>query len=91
MRRRGKAWSIIATAIALTAVLSSCSPPDSDRATRVFADCLERNGVEADSIELTLNSDGSVASVSVIILSEGEVAYEPTIRLACAEEVELNQ
>jgi hypothetical protein len=29
-----------------------------------------------------------VGSISAAIVSEGEVAYEPTVRLACTEEVE---
>jgi len=72
-------------------VLVSCGRPDNGRALEVFADCLRRNGVEAEDVELTLNSDGSVAEVSVTIISEGGVAYEPAVRLACIEEVELNQ
>lgn len=72
-------------------VLASCSDvPDSGRATEVFADCLERNGIEVQDLEVTLNTDGSVGSISATIISEGEVAYEPTVRIACTEEVELN-
>ena len=72
-------------------VLASCSSaPDSRRATEVFADCLERNGVEVRDLEVTLDADGSVGTISATILSEGDVSYEPTIRLACTEEVELD-
>lgn len=78
-------------AIALSLSLFACSPPDSGRAAEIFADCLQRNGVEAENVEVILNSDGTVGSISARIVSEGGVAYEPTIRLACTEEVELNQ
>lgn len=72
-------------------VLASCSDvPDSGRATEVFADCLERNDVEVQDLEVILDADGSVASISATIVSEGEVPYEPTVRMACTEEVELN-
>jgi len=72
-------------------VLASCADvPDSGRATEVFADCLERNGVEVQDLEVTLDADGSVGSISATIISEREVAYEPTVRMACTEEVELN-
>ncbi|HXV71421.1 MAG TPA: hypothetical protein VEB69_08470 [Acidimicrobiia bacterium] len=77
--------------IALSLSLFACSPPDSGRATEIFADCLQRNGVEAEDVEVVLNSDGSVGSISARIVSEGGVAYEPTVRLACTEEVELSQ
>lgn len=72
-------------------VLASCSDvPDSGRATEVFADCLEQNGVEVQDLEVTLNTDGSVRSISATIISEGEVGYEPTVRMACTQEVKLN-
>ncbi|HUF15366.1 MAG TPA: hypothetical protein VMQ46_05725 [Acidimicrobiia bacterium] len=72
-------------------VLASCSDiPDSQRATEIFADCLERNGVEVDDLEVTLNADGSVGDISATIVSEGDVPYEPTIRIACTQEVELD-
>lgn len=72
-------------------VLTSCSStPDSDAATETFAACLERNGVVAEDLEVTLNADGSVGSISATIVSEGDVPYEPSIRLACTEEVERN-
>jgi hypothetical protein len=72
-------------------VLASCSDvPDSGRATEIFAECLERNGVEVQDLEVSLNADGSVGSISATILSEGEEPYEPTVRMACTEEVELD-
>lgn len=73
-------------------VLASCSDvPDSQRATETFADCLQRNGVEAQDVAVTLSADGSVGGISATILSEGDVPYEPAIRLACTEEVDLNR
>jgi len=72
-------------------VLASCSgAQDSERATEIFAECLERNGVDVQDLEVTLDADGSVGGISATILSEGDVSYEPTVRLACTEEVELN-
>lgn len=73
-------------------VLVSCSDvPGSQRATEMFGDCLQRNGVEAQDVEVTLNPDGSVEGISATILSESDVPYEPAIRLACTEEVDLNR
>lgn len=77
--------------VCLSLVLASCSDvPDSQRATEIFADCLQRNGVEVQDLDVTLNADSSVGSISATIVSEGDVPYEPTIRLACTEEVELD-
>lgn len=77
--------------VASILVLTSCSrAPDSERATEVFADCLERNHVEVEDVEVVLNEDGSVGSISATVLSEGEVPYEPTVRLACTEEAAPN-
>ena len=77
--------------VCLALVLASCSEvPDSQRATEIFADCLQRNGVEVQDLEVTLNADRSVGSISATVVSEGDVPYEPTIRIACTEEVELN-
>lgn len=73
-------------------VLASCSDvPDSGRATEIFADCLERNDVEVQDLEVTLNADGSVGSISATIMNEGAVPYEPAVRMACTEDVELNR
>ena len=69
--------------------VTSCSTtPDSERATELFADCLQRNGVEVQDLEVTLDEDGSIAGISAEIVSEGDVAYEPTVPLACPQEVE---
>lgn len=38
---------------------------------------------------VTMDGD-TVGEISVAILSEGDVAYEPALREACTEEVELN-
>jgi hypothetical protein len=43
-----------------------------------------------DDLEVTLNADGSVGDISATIVSEGDVPYEPTIRMACTQEVELD-
>lgn len=69
--------------------VTSCSKtPDSQRATEIFADCLQRNGVEAQNLQVTVDADGSVGGISLTIVSEGDVPYEPTVRLACTQEVE---
>jgi hypothetical protein len=60
---------------------------DSDEASAIFADCLERNGIEAQNVEVTI-SDGTVEDISLGILSEGEIPYEPVVRLQCTDEVE---
>ncbi|HSJ36211.1 MAG TPA: hypothetical protein VLB85_14260 [Acidimicrobiia bacterium] len=65
------------------------TPLDAAEATARFAECLDRNEVVYENLEVELDADGTVGTISVGILSEGEVAYEPAIRLACTEEVEL--
>lgn len=69
--------------------VASCSrTPDSQRATEIFADCLQRNGVEAQNLQVTVDADGSVGGISLTIVSEGDTPYEPAVRLACTQEVE---
>lgn len=82
--------AVILILICFSLVLGSCSEtPDSGTATETFAACLERNGVDVEDLEVSLNADGSIAGIAATILSEGDVPYEPTVRLACTEEVEL--
>ena len=89
---RRNAWVAMLFLVCTFLALASCSEvPDSQRATEIFADCLERNSVEVQDVEVTLNEDGSVGTISATIVSEGDVAYEPTIRMACTEEVELDR
>lgn len=78
--------SVAACAIIGIAVLG-CQGQDSDTATSAFVECLERNGVVAEDVEVTM-SGGSIEGISLLIVSEGDVPYEPTVRLACSEEVE---
>lgn len=73
--------------MALVFALVSCQGLDSDQATAIFADCLRRNGVEAQDVVVTMSGD-SVEGISVVIISEGNVPYEPALREACTEEVE---
>ena len=80
---------LLAASVLVTAACSST--PDSEEATEIFAECLQRNGVVVDALEVTLDVDGSVSDISVTILSEDDVAYEPVVRLACTEEVERSQ
>jgi hypothetical protein len=74
--------------LALASACSGAPSPDPARATATFAECLERNGVVAEDVNVELNDDGTVRTIALGILSEGDVAYEPTVRLACTEEVE---
>jgi hypothetical protein len=70
-------------------LLGACqSVPNSDEASATFADCLQRNGITVENATVSMGSDGTIEGISVVILSEGDVAYEPTVRLACTEEVE---
>lgn len=64
------------------------SPLDAAEATATFGECLDRNEVVYEDLEVELDADGKVETLAVAILSEGDVAYEPAIRLACTEEVE---
>ena len=61
---------------------------DDDEATAAFVQCLERNGVEARDVRVTLDSDGTVSGIEAVIISETGAAYEPAVRLACTQEVE---
>jgi hypothetical protein len=61
-----------------------CPTADLADPTSIFVDCLERNGVVAQDVEVTLDADSSVASIGA--RQEGDVAYEPSVRLACTEE-----
>ena len=72
---------------AVTVCLVGCQGLDFDEASVIFAECLERNGVVAEDVVVTMDR-GSVGEISLVILSEGDVAYEPALRLACIEELE---
>lgn len=92
MRGNQPSLLIFAAALVMSLSVVSCgSNPDNAKASETFADCLHRNGIEAQGVEVTVGSDGTVESISLTIISEGEVAYEPALRLSCTEEVELNQ
>lgn len=79
----------LAAIAALAAFIVGCQVLDTDEASKIFADCLERNGIEAEDVVVTMDGD-TVGEISVVILSEGAVAYEPALREACTEEVEAN-
>jgi hypothetical protein len=79
--------SRVLLAVVITLSLVSCRSLDSDEASTIFASCLDRNGVQAEDVVVTMDGD-SVSEISLMILSEGDVAYEPTLRLSCTEEVE---
>lgn len=75
--------------IAVALVTAACEPsPDAERATTTFVECLERNGVIADDVSVTLTRDGRIEGIEATIIEEADVPYEPTVRLACTQEVE---
>lgn len=79
--------------LAITPILlASCATaPDDAEATRIFSDCLTRNGIDAESVEVTMGTEGYVEGISLVINGEGSVAYEPTVRLLCTHEVEADR
>lgn len=84
-------WLVVWSALLLVAVGACGDGPDrmtDEEATSRFADCLERNGVEAATVSVTLDADGGIGTIQAQIVSEGDVPYEPTVRLACVAEVE---
>lgn len=81
----------VLAAAMLVLFLGACSKPDSARATEIYADCLERNGIEAEGVEVKLNSDGTVASISERWLTEVDTDFAVTVRLGCTAEVEASQ
>lgn len=80
----------IAIVILLLLTVASCgnTGPDADDATATFVECLERNGVEALDVRVTLDTDGRVSGIEAVIVSEADAAYEPAVRLACTQEIE---
>lgn len=88
--RRGRAGCLTLVLAALLALAAAaCTPQrDASSAIGVFEDCLERNGVRAGDITLSLDGGGRVESLSATIVEEGDVPYEPAVRLACIAEVE---
>jgi hypothetical protein len=80
---------VIPGVFAALLILAACElAPDAERATTRFVECLERNGVVAEDVSVTLAGDGTIEGISAVIVEEGDVPYEPTVRLACTEEVE---
>ena len=73
--------------LALTIASVGCNQLDHDGATEAFRDCLQRNGVEVERLNVRVDGIGQIESIELTVLTEGAVAYEPTIRLACTEEV----
>jgi hypothetical protein len=78
----------LAVALVLLSALTACARSDSDEATATFIACLERNGVEAQDVRVTVDRAGKVEGIEAVIVSEGEVPYEPVVRMACTQEVE---
>lgn len=72
-------------------VVSCQAGPSSEDATATFADCLERNGIVAEDVQVTVGDDGAIEGIEARILEEGAAAYEPAIRLACTAEVEADR
>lgn len=83
-RRPGRALLLAAALI-----LAGCQSAPQDVSV-AFEDCLTRHGVVTQDVQATLGSHGTIESLSVVIVKEGDVAYEPELRLACSAEVEGN-
>lgn len=82
---------MLITTVALVIVATGCTDDqnvDTEQATSVFIECLDRNGIEARDVRITLNEDGTVATIEAEILNEADVAYEPAVRIGCTQEVE---
>jgi hypothetical protein len=75
-----------AAGILLLGACEGTSP--GEQATMRFAECLERNGIVAEELDVKLAADGSIEGISAVIVDEGDAPYEPTVRLACTEEVD---
>ena len=80
--------SIVVALLSLSIV--SCGAPNDERATKVFADCLRRNGIVAEGVEVTMGRDGKVGGYAATVVSEGNVAFDDLVP-GCIEEVELNR
>lgn len=92
MKRKAQQLMVLVVLTSTSLMLASCGgPPDDAEATRVFTECLSRNGIEAERVEVTMGSEGHVEEISLAITSEGSVAYDPTVRLICTEEVEASR
>ena len=81
----------MAMAAGAVVILAGCSgetPLDAAEVTARFGECLDRNEVVYEGLELELDADGKIETLAVKILSEREAGYEPAVRLACTEEVE---
>jgi hypothetical protein len=79
--------SRVLLAVLITLSVVSCRSLDSDEASAIFASCLERSGVQAEDVVVTMDGN-SISEISLLILSEGDVPYEPAVRLSCTDEVE---
>lgn len=93
MRRSpGTAAAILVVFIALATGCSRDPNPDlkalSARAVTLFQDCFSRNGVQAENVEVEVSAEGHVRTLSAQIVAEGDVPFEPQVRLACTQEVE---
>jgi hypothetical protein len=81
-------FTVLLFVLAFASGCAGSPPPDEAAATARFAECVERHGIVADSVEVEINDDGTVGSIALGILSEGDIPYEPVVRLACTQEVE---
>lgn len=89
-------FTLLAIALIALSALVACGDddapnsdaPNSEAATAQFVACLERNGVTAEAVTLTLNDDGTVGTIEAQILAESDAPYEPAVRLACTQEIE---
>lgn len=88
----GAAAAILVALVALSPGCSSGPTRDQEalsaRAVSLFQDCFSRNGVQAENVEVEVSADGHVRTLSALIVAEGDVPFEPQVRLACTQEVE---
>ncbi len=86
------AVAILVMVLALATGCTTTPTPDpealSNRAVTLFQDCFSRNHVQAENVKVEVSADGHVRTLSAQIVGEGDVAFEPQVRLACTQEVE---
>ncbi|MGA7272970.1 MAG: hypothetical protein WB239_18000 [Acidimicrobiia bacterium] len=91
-RSPGTTAAILVLVTALASGCSSGPTPDlealSARAVTLFQDCFARNDVQAENVKVDVSADGHVRTLSAQIVAEGDVPFEPQVRLACTQEVE---
>ena len=90
MKKTNRKMRKLVNTPALATAGVACQATDTAKASDRFTDCLQRNGVEAEDVEVVM-SDGVVESLTLVVVDEGEARYEPTVRLVCTLELEAEQ